>query len=148
MRDAIGDLPVEQDPTIQHHSFKNKIEIKKFCGHRLLEWDKVSNTITCNGGDIHPSETRNLTVRECARIQGFPDEFFFKGAISRQYKQIGNAVPVQLGVLLAKMIEDIKQKENYALNTVPQLIQLCKQRKISGYSKKKKCDIIAMLTEK
>ena len=87
-----------------------------------MEWDKVSNTITCCGGDIHPSKTRNLTVRECARIQGFPDEFIFKGAISRQYKQIGNAVPVQLGVLLAKMIGDIKR-----VDRTEELIKSCRE---------------------
>lgn len=127
LRDAIGDLPVEQDPTIQHLCFKNKIEIKKFCGHRLLEWDKVSNTITCNGGDIHPSETRNLTVRECARIQGFPDQFWFKGAISRQYKQIGNAVPVQLGELLCKMIADIKEQDK-----TQELIKSCREHLLNA----------------
>ena len=92
-----------------------------------MEWDKVSNTITCNGGDIHPSETRNLTVRECARIQGFPDQFWFKGAISRQYKQIGNAVPVQLGELLCKMIADIKEQDK-----TQELIKSCREHLLNA----------------
>jgi DNA (cytosine-5)-methyltransferase 1 len=45
----------------------------------------------------HPTETRPLTVRESGRIQTFPDDWFFCGPKSQQYKQIGNAVPVNLG---------------------------------------------------
>ena len=40
---------------------------------------------------------RRLSVRECARIQTFPDEWKFDGSVAQQYKQIGNAVPVNLG---------------------------------------------------
>lgn len=42
----------------------------------------------------HPDETRPFQVREYARIQTFPDNWIFEGSISKQYKQIGNAVPV------------------------------------------------------
>ena len=44
----------------------------------------------------HPDETRPFTIREYARIQSFPDEWNFCGSIAAQYKQIGNAVPVEL----------------------------------------------------
>jgi DNA (cytosine-5)-methyltransferase 1 len=44
----------------------------------------------------HPIETRPLTVRESARIQTFPDEWIFAGSKTQAYKQIGNAVPVNL----------------------------------------------------
>ena len=43
-----------------------------------------------------------MSVRECAIIQTFPDDFIFKGSLSSMYKQIGNAVPV----LLAKKISE------------------------------------------
>jgi DNA (cytosine-5)-methyltransferase 1 len=69
---------------------------------RRLSWDEPSLTLTCNPAQkqterCHPQETRPLTVREYARIQCFPDEWVFSGGTSQQYKQIGNAVPVNLG---------------------------------------------------
>ena len=45
----------------------------------------------------HPDETRPFTTREYARIQSFPDEWKFAGGVGAIYKQIGNAVPVNLG---------------------------------------------------
>ena len=68
---------------------------------RRLSWDEPSLTLTCNPAQkqterCHPSETRPLNVREYARIQSFPDEWDFQGSVSQQYKQIGNAVPVNL----------------------------------------------------
>jgi DNA (cytosine-5)-methyltransferase 1 len=69
---------------------------------RRLSWDEPSLTLTCNPAQkqterCHPNETRPLTVREYARIQCFPDDWQFSGSQSSQYKQIGNAVPVNLG---------------------------------------------------
>jgi DNA (cytosine-5)-methyltransferase 1 len=69
---------------------------------RRLAWDEPSLTLTCNPAQkqterCHPEETRPLTVREYARIQCFPDDFKFAGSVASQYKQIGNAVPVNLG---------------------------------------------------
>ncbi len=69
---------------------------------RRLAWDEPSLTLTCNPAQkqterCHPLETRPLNVREYARIQTFPDEWVFEGSTSAQYKQIGNAVPVNLG---------------------------------------------------
>jgi DNA (cytosine-5)-methyltransferase 1 len=49
----------------------------------------------------HPTETRPLTVREYARIQTFPDSYMFIGGIANLYKQIGNAVPVNLAYAVA-----------------------------------------------
>jgi DNA (cytosine-5)-methyltransferase 1 len=52
----------------------------------------------------HPTETRPLTVREYARIQTFPDSYVFAGGLASQYKQIGNAVPVNLAYAIACQI--------------------------------------------
>jgi DNA (cytosine-5)-methyltransferase 1 len=75
---------------------------------RRLAWDKPSPTITGRpnrkGSALcHPSISRPLSVRECARIQGFPDEWRFEGSLNAQYTQIGNAVPVALGSAIARM---------------------------------------------
>jgi len=68
---------------------------------RRIGWDEPSLTLTCSPAQkqterCHPDETRPFTVREYARIQTFPDDWKFAGSISQQYKQIGNAVPVNL----------------------------------------------------
>lgn len=68
---------------------------------RRMSWDEPSLTLTCNPAQkqterCHPEETRPFTVREYARIQTFPDDWKFSGSTSSQYKQIGNAVPVNL----------------------------------------------------
>jgi DNA (cytosine-5)-methyltransferase 1 len=81
---------------------------------RRLSWDAPSLTLTCNPAQkqterCHPEETRPLTVREYARIQTFPDDWEFSGSIYSKYKQIGNAVPVNLayhvGLSLVSMLE-------------------------------------------
>jgi len=69
---------------------------------RRLSWSEPSLTLVCTPAQkqterCHPSETRPLNVREYARIQTFPDEWKFSGSVSAQYKQIGNAAPVNLG---------------------------------------------------
>lgn len=69
---------------------------------RRIGWDEPCLTLTCSPAQkqterCHPDETRPFTVREYARIQTFPDDWYFEGSLSQQYKQIGNAVPVNLG---------------------------------------------------
>lgn len=69
---------------------------------RRIGWDEPCLTLTCSPAQkqterCHPEETRPFTVREYARIQTFPDEWQFEGSVAQQYKQIGNAVPVNLG---------------------------------------------------
>lgn len=59
---------------------------------------------------IHPFENRGLSVREAARIQSFPDNFIFKGNLSFQQQQIGNAVPPLLAKAIFKQI--IKLTDN------------------------------------
>ncbi|MFI3135336.1 MAG: DNA (cytosine-5-)-methyltransferase [Methylococcaceae bacterium] len=76
---------------------------------RRLSWDEPSLTLTCNPAQkqterCHPSETRPLTVREYARIQSFPDTWEFTGSTSAQYRQIGNAVPVNMAYHLGRCV--------------------------------------------
>ena len=68
---------------------------------RRLSWDEPSLTLTCSPmmkqtDRCHPDESRPFTTREYARIQSFPDEWQFAGKMNEIYKQIGNAVPVNL----------------------------------------------------
>lgn len=85
---------------------------------RRLAWNEPSLTLTCSPSQkqterCHPEETRPLTIREYARIQTFPDDWQFSGSISAQYKQIGNAVPVNLayavGRSLIRLLNDINE---------------------------------------
>ncbi|MCF0243101.1 MAG: DNA cytosine methyltransferase, partial [Treponema sp.] len=52
----------------------------------------------------HPLEARPFTVRENARCQSFPDDWQFCGSVGAQYKQVGNAVPVNLAYEIGKEI--------------------------------------------
>lgn len=76
---------------------------------RRLAWDAPSPTITGAANRkasalCHPSQTRPLSVRECARIQGFPDDWEISGSMAVQYRQIGNAVPVALGAAVGSAV--------------------------------------------
>lgn len=68
---------------------------------RRLSWNEPCLTLTTSPSQkqterCHPDETRPLTIREYARIQSFPDTWQFCGSLTEQYRQIGNAVPVEL----------------------------------------------------
>jgi DNA (cytosine-5)-methyltransferase 1 len=76
---------------------------------RRLAWNGQAPTITTKANRkgsamCHPEETRPLSVRECARLQGFPDDWGFCGGVHRQYLQIGNAVPAALGTAIGRML--------------------------------------------
>lgn len=76
-------------------------------------WNEASCTIKENHGgvNIHPIESRVITVREMARLQSFPDDFIFKGSKGKQMVQIGNAVPPDLAKAIALSIKkSIKEK--------------------------------------
>lgn len=53
---------------------------------------------------LHPDQHRVVSVRECARSQGFPDNYLFCGTILDKHRQIGNAVPPPLGAALGREI--------------------------------------------
>lgn len=94
------DLPVELQKSYMGKSFY--LGGGKTGMARRIGWDEPSLTLTCSPAQkqterCHPDETRPFTIREYARIQTFPDNWKFMGSISQQYKQIGNAVPCNLG---------------------------------------------------
>lgn len=98
---------------------------------RRIGWDEPSLTLTCSPAQkqterCHPDETRPFTVREYARIQTFPDNWKFMGSVSQQYKQIGNAVPCNLGQEIGYSIVKFLNKYYSKLNNSESSMSLAK----------------------
>ncbi len=118
LKDAIGDLPLEYSENIPNHTgSRHKININGYVGNRILSWDKPAPTITGRGsrggGAVihpHPHLHRRLSVRECARIQSFPDDFIFYGSNGAAYAQIGNAVPPLMSYYLAREFKKVLER--------------------------------------
>lgn len=101
------DLPLGLQIEYMQNSFH--LEGGKTGIARRISWDEPCLTLTCSPAQkqterCHPEETRPFTVREYARIQTFPDNWDFAGSMAQQYKQIGNAVPVNLAKEIGKSI--------------------------------------------
>lgn len=124
-KQAIDDLwGLENNPEIFNHSQISKAKFypgRRMQGNTQIKADQPSVTIRAeHHGNIeahyrtlNPDEPENmnywrrLSVRECARIQTFPDNFEFLGAATHTYKQIGNAVPPVLGWHVARAVQNV-----------------------------------------
>lgn len=76
-----------------------------------IDLNKPSRTVLVGGNAggkrfIHPVEPRQLTTREAARLQSFPDWYEFQGTPTQQYRQVGNAVPVLMAMEIGKAIKN------------------------------------------
>lgn len=110
---ALEDIP---DPDGEHdllnHVYSQfKLKFNGYISNRPVDPNKPSPTITARGDHKggamiihHPSNTRRLTCREAAIVQGFPMNFEFVGSMTSVYKQIGNAVPPPLAKAAATQI--------------------------------------------
>jgi DNA (cytosine-5)-methyltransferase 1 len=89
---------------------QNNSDLKR--AMRRLDSKKESYTIVHNNCDhyYHPIENRRITIREMARLQGYPDNYVFFGSKSEQSRQVGNSVPVGLGSAIAKSIYEFFAK--------------------------------------
>jgi DNA (cytosine-5)-methyltransferase 1 len=84
------------------------------------------------GRFVHPTKDHGITAREAARIQTFPETFKFAGGLTAAGKQIGNAVPVELGVALLKHINAFLKKtdQEIAEAVVPEANPAMDQRPV------------------
>ena len=125
-------LPEELQPEAMGGAYKSGGGKVGF--YRRLSWSKPSPAVlTCpnqKATDMcHPDELRPLSVKECARIQTFPDDWVFCGSVAAKYRQIGNAVPVlfaktiglHLQELLAGKDRERAEAKNHTLSESPLL---------------------------
>ena len=88
-----------------------------------LWWNKPSTTITRNLGCVsssrcvHPKQPRPLSTREGARLQGFPDNYYFYGTRSERNLQIGNAVPTFLSTAIKNSVKEHLTNNKSSIST-------------------------------
>lgn len=115
VREALIDLP---SPCVKNHKYSNheyKDGAKIYPGHTGSYIDEPSKTLKAGahgvpGGEnmirFEDGSVRYFSVRESARIQTFPDDYYFEGAWGESMRQLGNAVPVELARIIGKSIFD------------------------------------------
>ena len=128
------DLPIELQKEYMKKSFY--LGGGKTGMARRLSWDEPSLTLTCSPAQkqterCHPEETRPLTVREYARIQTFPDDWQFTGSLASQYRQIGNAVPVNLAYHIGKCLIAMLERKIDSGNMIIEKIEKAEKIQLS-----------------
>lgn len=115
VRDAISDLPVPvegRSPESDPNHFLNP-GARPYAGHTGSPWDEPAKVLKAGdhgvpGGEntlaIGDGTVRYFTVREAARLQTFPDDYWFSGSWTERMRQIGNAVPVELARVVSRSV--------------------------------------------
>jgi DNA (cytosine-5)-methyltransferase 1 len=101
-----GELP---ERLIKHNNVKTFTNRFQVVNHEGVSHTVVAHICADGHYYIHPDihQNRSITVREAARIQSFPDDYFFESSRTAAFKQIGNAVPVLMGEGIAKKIKKL-----------------------------------------
>lgn len=99
---------------IKHNNTKTFTNRFQVVNHKGVSHTVVAHICADGHYYIHPdiSQNRSITVREAARIQSFPDDYFFESSRTAAFKQIGNAVPVLMAEGIAKEIKTLKNVFN------------------------------------
>lgn len=94
---------------IKHNNTKTFTNRFQVVNHKGVSHTVVAHICADGHYYIHPDkmQNRSITVREAARIQSFPDDYFFESTRTAAYKQIGNAVPVLMAEGIAKKIKKL-----------------------------------------
>jgi DNA (cytosine-5)-methyltransferase 1 len=118
VRDALVGLPEPVDG-VEHPDFANHAGIpgaRPYAGHTGSPWDYPAKTLKAGAHGVPGGENmlrrqdgsvRYFTIREMARLQGFPDEYVVQGAWTRGMRQLGNAVPVALAQAIGQRVRTL-----------------------------------------
>lgn len=116
VRDAIGDLPTPTEGCEPVFNHRLRPGARVYPRHTGSKWDQPAKALKAGdhgvpGGEnmlvLDEGGVRYFTLREMARLQGFPDDFVLPNSWKRPIKQLGNAVPVQVGEAFGRGIADI-----------------------------------------
>lgn len=120
--EALEDVPdpiLWPDAVPNQEFSKYKYISRDFHGHRQTDPNKPAPTILARGnggGGVnatpHPNNERRMSVRESATMQSFPLHYHFHGKLGSAYRQVGNAVPVQLGFALGCALAEAETRWN------------------------------------
>jgi DNA (cytosine-5)-methyltransferase 1 len=129
VRDAIDDLPRiavgRQCPLTPNH-FLNP-GARSYKGHDGSPWDAPAKTLKAGDHGVPGGENtlryqngsvRYFSVRECARLQTFPDEWVFAGSWTESMRQLGNAVPVRMLEVVARELRETIERAEHAVRII------------------------------
>ena len=140
VRDAIHDLPqvpLGEACTITHNHYLH-IGAKSYPGHTGSPIDEPAKALKAGDHGVPGGENtlrlpdgfvRYFSVRECARIQTFPDQWVLSGSWTESMRQLGNAVPVQLGEVVAGRLKETLDRSEQVVGKLRTAAQLYGRRR-------------------